>query len=125
MLSPASSVAARLVRLRFDSRADVLGCVILSPLACVQHHKGRRAELCSSVDIAQYLAQRKAATSTVVGCEPAVHEDGLAKQVGRDHRDHDLGIGERLLEAIGSVLADGPKAEREVIVTAGADHGCS
>ena len=90
-----------------ESRADVLGRVILGTLAAAPHHEGLGSELCGEVEVAQHLAESEAANRAVVRREAAVLEDRCAEQVGGDHRNDEAGVGECLLEAVDLVLARG------------------
>ena len=101
-----------------ERRPDVLGEVDLGALAAAPEDVDLRAELGREVHVPHDLAQRVAADRAVVAGEAAVLEDGVAEQVGRDHRHDETGLGQRALELTDDRVALGAAALRrdEVVV---------
>ena len=77
---------------------QVLGAVVLGPLAATPHHEGGGTHLGGEVDRGQHLAQAEAAYRAVVGGQPAVLEDRVGEGVGGDHLDHQSGLVRGVLE---------------------------
>ena len=101
----------------FQGAADVLGGVVFAAFAAAPHDEGLRTELGGEVDVAEDLAQGEAPHAAVVAGEAAVLEDGVAEEVGGDHRDDHAGGLQRAREPVDFALAVGRgAAEGEEVV---------
>src|SRR6478735_856393 len=119
----------------FQGAADVLGGVVFTAFAAAPHDEGLGTELGGQVNVVQDFAQGEAPDSAVVAGEAAVLEDGVAEEVGGDHRDDHAG-GAEVAEPVdgfdriqrraggGTELVLGlpahrPEAEGKLVVTGG------
>ena len=97
--------------------AEVLGRVGLRTLASSPEHVRAGPQLGGEVDVAHDLADREAADVAVVAREGAVLEDRMREQVRREHRRHEPGRRERVLEAADVLVSSGViRAERDEVV---------
>jgi hypothetical protein len=102
----------------FQGAADVLGGVVFAAFPPAPHDEGFGTEFGGEVDVVQDLAEGEAPHAAVVAGEAAVLEDGVAEQVGGDHRDdHSRGL-QRAGQSVNFPLAvSGGAAEgKEVVV---------
>jgi hypothetical protein len=77
---------------------QVLGGIILGPLASAPHDESGGAQLGGQIDIAQDLAQPEPADGAVVVGQPPVLENRVGEGVGGDHLDGQTGGVDGLLE---------------------------